>query len=76
MDQRDLGTATSAVTFFRSMGGAMGVAVFGSILANRLAYYLPRVLPGAHGIKLQGSPQQIRALPPHVRDGVIDAVAR
>lgn len=76
VDQRDLGTATSAVTFFRSMGGAMGVAVFGSILANRLAYYLPRVLPGAHGIKLQGSPQQIRALPPHVRDGVIDAVAR
>lgn len=73
---RDLGTATSAVTFFRSMGGALGVSVFGSILSNRLAYHLAGVLPGAGRVRLEGSPAQIRALPPGLRDAVIDAVAR
>src|SRR2546421_12718533 len=33
----DLGVATSAATFFRSIGGSLGVAVFGSIFANPLA---------------------------------------
>jgi EmrB/QacA subfamily drug resistance transporter len=37
---RDLGTATSATTFFRQMGGTIGAAVFGAILANRLAVHL------------------------------------
>jgi len=37
---RDLGTATSATTFFRQMGGTIGAAVFGAILANRLAAHL------------------------------------
>jgi MFS family permease len=36
----DLGVATSSNTFFRSMGGAMGVAVFGAILTNQLSSYL------------------------------------
>jgi EmrB/QacA subfamily drug resistance transporter len=73
---RDLGTATSAVTFFRSMGGALGVSVFGSILSNRLAHYLAGVLPGTGRLNLEGSPGQIRALPPPLRHAVIDAVAR
>ena len=77
---RDLGTATSAATFFRSMGGSFGVAVFGAILTNRLAFYLPRLVPGraAAGIDaelLQSSPARIRALPAPVRDGVVQAVA-
>ncbi len=33
---RELGVATSAVGFFRSMGGAFGTAVFGAILTARL----------------------------------------
>ena len=37
VDHRDLGVATSAATFFRSIGGSIGVAVFGAIFANRLA---------------------------------------
>ena len=39
--QRQLGTATSSSTFFRSIGGAFGVAVFGAIFINRLAVNLP-----------------------------------
>ena len=37
---RDLGASTSATTFFRQMGGTIGAAVFGAILANRLALHL------------------------------------
>jgi EmrB/QacA subfamily drug resistance transporter len=78
-DRRDLGTATSAANFFRSMGGSFGVAIFGAILASQLASWLPRLLPpGAGGVDpkaLQGSPGQIRALPAPVRDAVVAAVA-
>jgi EmrB/QacA subfamily drug resistance transporter len=33
----DLGVATASIQFFRSMGGSLGVAAFGTLLANRLA---------------------------------------
>ena len=33
---RDIGVATSTATFFRSMGGSLGVALFGAIFASRL----------------------------------------
>ena len=32
VDFRDLGAATSGVTFFRSIGGSFGVSVFGAIV--------------------------------------------
>jgi EmrB/QacA subfamily drug resistance transporter len=35
----DLGAASSVVTFFRSLGGAMGVAVLGSLLTTRIGHY-------------------------------------
>ena len=38
---KDMGVATSANTFFRSVGGTIGVTIFGTIYANRLAHYLP-----------------------------------
>jgi EmrB/QacA subfamily drug resistance transporter len=79
VQRRDLGAATSAANFFRSMGGSFGVAVFGAIFANRLAYHLPRLLPSGAGVDasaLQGSPGQIRALPGPVQEAVVEAVAR
>ncbi|AGM06245.1 MDR family MFS transporter [Amycolatopsis keratiniphila] len=36
-DYRDLGVATSGVTFLRSLGSSFGAAVFGTIYANQLA---------------------------------------
>ncbi|GAA3008673.1 MDR family MFS transporter [Streptomyces fulvorobeus] len=36
VDYADLGTATSGVTFFRTLGSAFGTAVFGTIYANAL----------------------------------------
>jgi EmrB/QacA subfamily drug resistance transporter len=35
-DVREIGVATATVTFFRSLGGAAGVAVLGAVLSNRV----------------------------------------
>ncbi len=43
-DYADLGAATSGVTFFRSIGGAFGVAVFGAIFTNQLTANLESAL--------------------------------
>jgi EmrB/QacA subfamily drug resistance transporter len=82
VDHRDLGVATSANGFFRSMGGAVGVAVFGSILNSRLAANLGRALnalgPAAAGFDpsvLQDT-DRIRTLDPVVRPAVIAAFAQ
>jgi EmrB/QacA subfamily drug resistance transporter len=79
VEHRDLGTATSANSFFRSMGGAFGVAIFGSIFNNRLTAYLSDLLPpGFHldPTAVQGGPEALRALPPDIHAVVVDAFAR
>ncbi|WFE63584.1 MDR family MFS transporter [Micromonospora sp. WMMD714] len=47
VDVRNLGAATSAATFFRSLGGSFGVAILGAVLSTRLASGLADRLPGA-----------------------------
>ena len=42
-----LGTATSAITFFRTIGSSIGGAVFGSILISRLTHHLTQTLPAS-----------------------------
>jgi EmrB/QacA subfamily drug resistance transporter len=68
---RDLGAATSGATFFRSIGGTVGVAVFGAIFSNRLAANLARDLPATIAAQMSGqrepSVAQLQALPPAVR---------
>jgi EmrB/QacA subfamily drug resistance transporter len=67
---RDVGVATSTATFFRSMGGSLGVALFGAIFASRLADQL-KALPGAATAHLSGGvnirPAEVHALPAAVR---------
>ncbi|MBZ4014667.1 MFS transporter [Streptomyces purpurogeneiscleroticus] len=36
----DLGSASSVVTFFRSLGGAVGVSALGAVLATRVTHYV------------------------------------
>ena len=50
---RMLGVATSSVTFFRSLGGAMGVAILGAVLSNRLTVEI--------GERLELSPRTVEA---------------
>ncbi|MEQ4303858.1 MDR family MFS transporter [Plantactinospora sp. B6F1] len=47
VQMRDLGAATSAATFFRSLGGSFGVAILGAVLSAGLSTGLADRLPGA-----------------------------
>lgn len=42
----DLGSASSTVTFFRSLGGAMGVSALGAIMSTRITDYVKDGLAG------------------------------
>ncbi len=44
----ELGVATSGATFFRSIGGSFGTAIFGAIFANVLIGNLAKHLQGVH----------------------------
>jgi hypothetical protein len=77
---RDLGISTAGVNLFRSLGSAFGVAIFGSILSNRLDAELPRHVPsgaltGIDTSVLTGSPERLKSLPPLVHQGVSEAFA-
>ena len=65
----NIGVATSTATFFRSVGGAFGVAIFGTIFASRLAgelAKLPDSVTSRLGSGVHLSPEQARQLPPAV----------
>ncbi|WP_411077384.1 MDR family MFS transporter [Streptomyces sp. cmx-10-25] len=42
----DLGAASSVVTFFRSLGGAIGVSALGAVMAHRVTDYVKEGLAG------------------------------
>jgi EmrB/QacA subfamily drug resistance transporter len=79
---RDLGTATGAESFVRSMGSAFGVAVFGAIFNNRLAANLRELVPAGASSRVisastvTGSPAALRQLPAALRLDVMEAIAR
>ncbi len=78
VDYRDLGTATSGATFFRSIGSSVGVAVFGTVFNSQLTHHLSQRIPaGAIGRcspqLLSGSTAAINACPPAVRSWYVDA---
>ncbi|WP_028811213.1 MDR family MFS transporter [Streptomyces flavidovirens] len=75
----DLGVATSGATFFRSIGASFGVAVFGTIFANRLIDKLDQALagqrlpPGIGPEQVAADPRDIALLPPGLRPSVLHA---
>src|SRR3954468_6619934 len=72
----DIGVASSTATFFRSMGGSLGVALFGAIFASRLAnelQSLPRAVAARFAGGINISPAQVHALPAQVRDDFLQA---
>src|SRR2546423_4187574 len=75
---QDIGVATSTATFFRSVGGSFGVAIFGAIFAARLAAQIKQLPAGAArhltgGVHL--TPQQAKQLPPAVHAEFLRAFA-
>ncbi|HEV7650346.1 MAG TPA: MDR family MFS transporter [Actinophytocola sp.] len=67
----DLGAASASVTFFRSLGGTIGVSVLGAVLANRVTADLTARL-GGHGLTAGGntSALNLAALPPQIQQVV------
>jgi len=90
VDFQDMGIATSSNTFFRSLGGAFGTAIFGTILSNRITYYLqdnfaklqisdPAALSDFDSSKLDlitTNTSIITTLPPAIRDTVLHSFAQ
>lgn len=81
VDYSDLGAGTSGATFFRSIGGSFGTAVFGAIFANVLPGDLTRALRGAalpRGITAStgASPAVLDHLPAAIRAGYITGYAQ
>ena len=72
VDYKDLGTATSGTTFFRSIGASFGVAIFGAIFSNTLLGNIRASIGHVQfpaGLSVTGgvSPAQLKALTPAVR---------
>lgn len=82
VDRKDLGTATSVVVFFRSVGSAIGAALFGAVLTARLTYHLKQLVPATgHAVQLtsaslQSGAGQLKKLPPSTLHLVLEAFAR
>jgi EmrB/QacA subfamily drug resistance transporter len=78
-----LGTATSTATFFRTIGGAFGVAALGAVFNNRLfnnpAFAAMRANAPAsvkhllQGGSISANPAVINKLPPEARTIIVDA---
>ncbi|MEU9554399.1 MFS transporter [Streptomyces fumanus] len=71
----DLGAASSVVTFFRSLGGAVGVSVLGSVMSTRISHYAtdtigqlsPQERAAAGKAAGSGSIPDMDLLPPGIR---------
>ena len=73
----DMGAATSAVNFFRSLGSAFGVAIFGAVQSARFHAVLAARLPSGAvvGDNILNSPKSVLAMPAPVRQAIQEAVA-
>ncbi len=73
----DLGTATSGVTFFRTLGSTFGTAIFGTLYNNQIGPNLREALAKVPGVPAAAaqSPQALRKLPEAQANPIIDAYA-
>ena len=82
VELKDIGVASSAATFARSIGGAFGVSAFGAIFNHKLHALLGERLGTAAADKLAAGgggaridPATLSQLPAPVRTAVVDAIA-
>ncbi|MFD5575685.1 MFS transporter, partial [Streptomyces cadmiisoli] len=77
----DLGAASSVVTFFRSLGGAMGVSALGAVMAHRVTHYVqdglaalgPKAAALGHGGTAGGGIPDLDKLPAPFREVIESA---
>jgi EmrB/QacA subfamily drug resistance transporter len=83
---KEMGVGTSSVTFFRSMGGAIGASALGAVLTAGIAAELPRFLPAsalagngnasskvAQFIQSPSVLDQLKKTDPALHEGIIQA---
>jgi EmrB/QacA subfamily drug resistance transporter len=75
VDRSVMGVATSGSTLFRQIGGSIGVALFGTIFANRLQGELSNRLPPGTRVPEATSPAAIAGLPAAARNAFEQAFA-
>ncbi|WP_433385845.1 MDR family MFS transporter [Actinoplanes sp. CA-142083] len=68
----ELGAATSALTFFRSMGGAIGVSALGAVLSNRVTSLFAEKFGAAAASAGDGKVPDLSTLPPQVLSVIKD----
>lgn len=75
--REDLPVATGLVSFCRSLGGAIGVTIFGTLFNNELLAILPKYLPTASSTVVAAALAQNEAilstLPSDTRNAIADA---
>ena len=81
VDRRNMGVATASVTFFRSMGGAIGTALLGAILNIQLKHHLSEIVGAAQDQAARGAINTndvtaIQALPEPIKSWVLEAFTR
>jgi EmrB/QacA subfamily drug resistance transporter len=75
VDFKDLGVATSGTALFRSLGGALGVAIFGVIFANELHTHLGNVAPADSDIISAAASSRLATLDRGMHTVYIESVA-
>lgn len=71
--RQDLGSATSTVTFFRSIGGSLGGALFGSILTVRLTSHIQDSIPQLPNVSDAVATSGLANVPPELQQTVLQA---
>lgn len=73
---KDMGAASSAVAFFRTVGGAVAVSMFGALLTRHMATQMSR-FAAEHGMDSSATPDaasiDLAGLPPEVLGAVREA---
>ncbi len=74
---RDLGVATSGVTFFRTLGSSFGASIFGTIYANVLAGHLPAAYAASPGVDpaRTTTPAGLHSYPANEITAIVEAYA-
>lgn len=76
VEQRDLGAASGAATFFRSIGGSLGISLFGAVFASRLqSSPAGELVAGGGGGETGVDPATLRELPDQIREPVLAGLA-
>ncbi|SEH03358.1 drug resistance transporter, EmrB/QacA subfamily [Nonomuraea solani] len=80
VEQRDLGVASSASTFFRSIGGSFGVSLFGAVFNNHLlsdltARFGPQAADELATTGARMDAAAVAQMPAQMRTGLLESLA-